>query len=223
MRKTLFIVTALIIAVVVFSFTDKQKNAEKKVLISTSFGDIKVKLYDETPLHRDNFVKLAKEGYLNGTLFHRVIKNFMIQGGDPDSKKAKKGQMLGNGGPDYTIPAEFVDKYFHKKGVLAAAREGDEVNPNKSSSGSQFYIVHGQVFNDATLNSIEKKYNRKFTNEQRQAYKTIGGAPHLDGNYTVFGEVYEGLDVIDKIADVQVDKYNRPLEDIKMTVKLIEE
>jgi len=223
MKKIAFILTSLVIVGVVFSFTGRKLKTEKKVLISTSFGDIKVRLYDETPKHRDNFIKLATEGYLNGTLFHRVIKNFMIQGGDPGSKTAKKGQVLGNGGPNYTIPAEFVAKYFHKKGALAGARESDDVNPKKESSGSQFYIVQGQKYDDATLNLIEKKYNRKFTEEQRQIYKTIGGTPHLDGEYTVFGEVYEGIDVVDKIANVAVDKYDRPVEDIKMTVKVIEE
>ncbi len=223
MKKIVFILSTIAIIVIAFSFTIKDKKTEKKILISTSFGDIKVRLYDETPLHRDNFIKLAKEGYLNGTLFHRVIKGFMIQGGDPDSKTAKPGQMLGNGGPDYTIPAEFVAKYYHKKGVLAAAREGDQVNPKKESSGSQFYIVQGRKYDDATLNSIEKNQNKKFTEEQRNIYKTIGGAAHLDGNYTVFGEVYEGIDVVDKIANVAVDSNNRPLEDLKMTVTLIEE
>jgi len=222
MKKTILLLTALLIIGVSFSFTSNKESKKKKVLISTNFGDIKIKLYDETPLHRDNFLKLAKEGYLNGTLFHRVIKNFMIQGGDPDSKNAKQGQVLGNGGPSYNIPAEFVAKYFHKRGALAAAREGDEVNPNKESSGSQFYIVQGRKYDDITLDAIETNFNKKFTTEQRQIYKTIGGAAHLDGNYTVFGEVIEGMEVVDKIANVAVDGDNRPKEDIKMTVTIIE-
>jgi cyclophilin family peptidyl-prolyl cis-trans isomerase len=221
MKKLIFVLAAIVIIITTFSFTEKKCKKEEKVLISTSFGDIKVKLYNETPKHRDNFIKLVNEGYLNGTLFHRVIKNFMIQGGDPDSKTAKPGQMLGNGGPSYTIPAEIVAKFIHKKGVLAAAREGDNVNPNKESSGSQFYIVQGRKYDDATLDAIEKSINKKFTEAQRQIYKTIGGAAHLDGNYTIFGEVYEGLDVVDKIANVAVDKNSRPLEDIKMTVSMI--
>ncbi len=223
MKKTVFIFSMIALLAIAFSFTGKDNKGEKKVLISTSFGDMKIRLYDETPLHRDNFIKLAKESYLDGTLFHRVIKGFMIQGGDPDSKTAKPGQMLGNGGPGYNIPAEFVAKYYHKKGVLAAAREGDQVNPKKESSGSQFYIVQGRKYDDATLDMIEKKLNIKFTDQQRLTYKTVGGAAHLDGSYTVFGEVYEGLNVIDSIANVPVDKNNRPLQDIKMTVKLIEE
>lgn len=195
---------------------------EKKVLITTPYGDIKVKLYDETPKHRNNFVKLADAKYYDGTLFHRVIAGFMIQGGDPDSKTAKPGQMLGNGGPDYTVPAEFVTTYFHKKGALAAARLSDAENPKKESSGSQFYIVQGKVFTDQQLDMMEKKLNKTFTKEQREIYKTIGGTPHLDGNYTVFGEVIEGLDVVDKIAVLKTDQTNRPVIDVKMTVKVIE-
>lgn len=194
-----------------------------KVLISTSMGDIKVVLYDKTPLHRDNFVKLVKEGFYDGTLFHRVINQFMIQGGDPDSRDAKPKAMLGNGGPDYTIPFEYVPEYFHKRGALAAARMGDDVNPEKASSGSQFYIVQGRTFSDAELDQTEKRIGKTFTDEQREIYKTVGGTPFLDGNYTVFGEVYEGMDVVDKIAQVSRDRYDRPLENISMTVTLISE
>lgn len=203
--------------------TKKRKNAPKKksatetkVLIKTNMGNLKIKLYNETPLHRDNFIKLVKDGYLNQTLFHRVIKNFMIQGGDPDSKTATKGQMLGNGGPAYTIPAEFVPAKFHKKGALSAARTGDEINPKKESSGSQFYIVQGKVYSDAELNMFEQRMNKKFSPQQRNAYKTLGGTPHLDGSYTVFGELIEGFDVLDKIAAVAGDQNNRPLEDVIM-------
>jgi peptidyl-prolyl cis-trans isomerase B (cyclophilin B) len=190
------------------------KAKEIIVLIKTNIGNLKVKLYNETPLHRDNFVKLINEKYLDKTLFHRVIKNFMIQGGDPDSKTATKGQALGNGGPEYTIPAEFVTTRFHKKGALAAARTGDDINPKKESSGSQFYIVQGKVYSDAELNIFEQRLGKKFTKEERIAYTTIGGTPHLDGSYTVFGELIEGFDVLDKIAAVAGDQMNRPLEDV---------
>lgn len=190
---------------------------ETLVLIKTNMGNMKLKLYNETPKHRDNFIKLVKEGYYTKTLFHRVIKDFMIQGGDPDSKTATKGQMLGNGGPDYTIPAEFVPAKFHKKGALAAARTGDEVNPKKESSGSQFYIAQGKKYSDAELNMFEQRMGKKFTPAQRTAYTTVGGTPHLDGSYTVFGELVEGFDVLDKIAAVQGNQMNRPLEDVIVT------
>jgi cyclophilin family peptidyl-prolyl cis-trans isomerase len=226
MKKTKVIIFfPVILAFALLSFTKPALNPiekERKVLISTSYGDIKIRLYDETPLHRDNFIKLASEGYYDGTLFHRVINQFMIQGGDPDSKGAKSDAMLGNGGPAYTIPAEFISKYYHKKGVIAAAREGDNVNPNKASSGSQFYIVQGKKFTDAELDVITTRTGHAFTKEERDVYKTIGGAPHLDGSYTVFGEVYEGLDVVDKIAAVKTGFADRPVDDIKMTVKIIE-
>ncbi len=250
---------------------------ERIVLITTEYGDIKVKLYNETPLHRDNFVKLVEEGFYDSTIFHRVISQFMIQGGDPDSKKALPGQQLGNGGPGYTIPAEFNSKLIHKKGVLAAARNGDNVNPEKKSSGSQFYIVQGKVYTAEEMDMQLKRMNqqvisgffskfihdpkntsyknkvdslrkaqnmeglvalqkeieemnktemdklplKKFTEEQIKAYTTVGGTPHLDGNYTVFGEVISGLEVIDLIADVEKDKSDRPLKDIKMSMKLL--
>ncbi|GHT36447.1 peptidyl-prolyl cis-trans isomerase [Bacteroidia bacterium] len=227
-----------------------------------------MKLYNETPQHRDNFVKLVNDGFYNGVLFHRVIADFMIQGGDPDSKTAKAGQQLGAGNIGYTVPAEFVfPKLYHKKGALAAARTGDAVNPQKASSGSQFYIVTGAVVDDAQLNQIEqskqnglgqslfqKKVNEnaaliqkmqsegdqqglqalqerfiqeiqqalaispafKFTPEQRETYKTIGGTPFLDNDYTVFGEVVEGMSVVDKISAVKTAPGDRPLEDVKV-------
>lgn len=201
---------------------NQEVKKELKAKISTDFGSIIIKLYDETPLHRDNFIKLADSGYFNGTLFHRVIQGFMIQGGDPTSINSPAGKMLGEGGPGYTIPAEFIpQKYFHKRGALAAAREGDQVNPTKASSGSQFYIVQGQVFTDSILTLMENYFQKKFTPEQRQAYSTVGGAPHLDGQYTVFGEVVEGMEVIDKIAAVQVDGFKRPYKDVKMSVEII--
>ena len=191
-----------------------------KVMITTSFGDMLVELYDETPLHRDNFIKLVTNNFYEGTLFHRVIPNFMIQGGDPDSKGAKPGIQLGNGGPGYTVPAEFVDKLFHKKGVLAAARLGDAVNPNKESSGSQFYIVQGQVYSEEKLWSFGLRSGKKYTKEQIKSYTTVGGTPHLDGGYTVFGEVVKGLEVIEAIANVKRDENNRPLKDLKMSIKI---
>lgn len=204
----------------IFSFSAFAQNTSK-VLINTSLGDIVVELYNETPQHRDNFIKLAKSGYLNNTLFHRVIPKFMIQGGDPDSKNALPSVQLGNGGPGYTIPAEFNSRFFHQKGALAAARAPDGVNPKKESSGSQFYIVEGEILNLERLSFYENKLGVTFSPEQKQAYTTVGGTPHLDGSYTVFGQVVKGLDVISKIAQVKRDQKNRPLEDIIMKVKII--
>ena len=245
-----------------------------RLKIKTTEGDIIIRLYDETPKHRDNFLKLAKEGYFNGTLFHRVIKDFMIQGGDPDSKNAPKGKMLGTGGPDYTIPAEFVyPQYFHKRGALSAARTGDEVNPEKESSGSQFYIVWGKTFKPAELKQMEHQMamqqeqqvfnqltrehheeimnlrrNRdrvglqelqdklieqtkitykqqgkpSFTEEQIEVYTNVGGTPFLDNQYTVFGEVEEGLDIVERIQNCDTDRNDRPTEDVKIeTVALL--
>lgn len=240
-----------------------------KVKISTSYGDIVVRLYDETPAHRDNFIKLAKEGTLNGTLFHRVIKDFMIQGGDPESKGAEKGRMLGSGDVGYTLPAEFNPALYHKRGALSAARQGDQVNPEKRSSGCQFYIVWGQKYNSGQMAQMEKQMmmqaqqsvfnslamehreeilnmrrNRdnaglqalqdelmaqmtaivkeqglgKMSAEQKSVYTEVGGTPFLDGQYTVFGEVEEGLEIVGKIQEVATDGNDRPLEDIAMTV-----
>lgn len=248
----------------------KGDNMDKETLvkIETTLGDIKVKLYNETPKHRDNFIKLAKEGVYDGTLFHRVIKEFMIQAGDPESKNAPKGKMLGSGDVGYTIPAEFVyPKYFHRRGALSAARQGDNVNPKKESSGCQFYIVTGKVYNDSALINMERGMNEnkvtlifnnlaqkhmkdiykmrkdndekgllelqdkliaqaeeeaakqpefRFTPEQVEAYTTVGGTPHLDGEYTVFGEVVEGMDIVDKIQQVKTDRSDRPEEDVKI-------
>ncbi len=196
--------------------TKKANNDEIKVKIETTKGTIIVKLYNETPLHRDNFVKLVKEKYFDSLLFHRVINAFMIQGGDPDSKNANSGQMLGNGGPDYTIAAEFNETLIHKKGVLAAARTSDQMNPEKRSSGSQFYIVQGQPFKSEQIENISTRTGFQYTESQKTIYETIGGTPHLDGNYTVFGEVISGLDVIDAIAAVKTDGNNRPLEDVRI-------
>lgn len=263
-------------AVILFQ-TIVHSQEERIVEIETTLGNITIKLYNETPLHRDNFVKLTEQNFFDSILFHRVINEFMIQGGDPDSKNAAPEAKLGNGGPGYEIPAEFNPNLFHKKGVLAAAREGDQVNPKKKSSGSQFYIVDGKVLSDSVLNIMEAKINDrnkqtfiqkyvqkpenkhfrdsltalqkardkeafnnymleiekaaigelknrhpfKFTMEQRKAYTTIGGTPHLDGAYTVFGEVIEGIEVLDKIAVVKTDQNDRPLEDIQMKIRLI--
>jgi len=231
------------------------------VLIETEFGNMKVRLYDETPKHKANFLKLANDGFFNDVLFHRVINQFMIQGGDPDSKNAAPGVMLGNGGPGYDIDAEFNDSLFHEKGVIAAAREGDDINPKKMSSGSQFYLVQGNKWTDEELDDLEikissneylkshpaimeelmkyqeaedvKNYDKLFGSLQkkkdfkriripefkRTAYKEIGGVPHLDNNYTVFGKVVEGIEVIDKIAAVETDGRDRPKKDVKMTIK----
>ena len=243
-----------------------------KIKIETPKGNIIVRLYDDTPKHRDNMLKLVGESYYDGTLFHRVIKNFMVQGGDPDSKNAPKGKMLGTGGPDYTIEAEIVPEHFHKYGALAAARLGDEVNPNKESSGSQFYIVLGGKYNQSQLKQMEKQmkqnqetqtfndlvtYYKKeimemrknrdraglqdmqerlmkeakeickqhpvgFTTEQTEAYTTIGGTPFLDREYTVFGEVEEGMDVVEAIQNVDTDRADRPTEDVTMTISVVE-
>ena len=190
-----------------------------KVKITTDSGTIIVKLYDSTPLHRDNFVKLVNEKFYDSLLFHRIIKDFMIQGGDPTSKNAPAGTMLGNGGDNLSrIPAEFRSTLFHKKGVLAAARDG---NPEKASSACQFYIVQGKKYTDEELNLMEPRMNRKFTTQERNAYRTVGGTPFLDQNYTVFGEVISGMNIVDKIANAPKDVHDRPLTDIHMKMELI--
>ncbi len=269
-KATVVLLTILVCGFVACKSDKKAKDMseETKLKIETTAGDIVVKLYNETPQHRDNFIKLAENGTYEGTLFHRVIKDFMIQAGDPDSKNASKGQMLGAGDVGYTVPAEFVyPKYFHKKGALSAARQGDNVNPQKASSGCQFYIVTGKVYSDSALLSMEQQMNQmrfnnlfntlaskhakdiykmrkagdqeglmnlqdtliaqverqlagqpefRFTPEQVKAYTTVGGTPHLDGEYTVFGEVLEGMDVVDKIQRVKTDRNDRPEEDVKI-------
>lgn len=192
-----------------------------RVKITTDSGVIVVRLYDKTPQHRDNFIKLANEHFFDSLLFHRVINQFMIQGGDPQSKNAVQGSMLGSGDVGYTIPAEFDTNYFHKKGALAAARQGDQVNPQKASSGCQFYIVQGRKYGDGELNMMEMQMGRKFSPAKRKIYSTVGGTPFLDMNYTVFGEVESGLDVIDRIASMPGDAYNRPLTDIRMKVEVM--
>ncbi len=199
------------------------KEENTMVVISTDFGEMKAVLFNETPLHKENFIKLVKEGFFDGTLFHRVIEGFMIQGGDPNSKNAKAGQALGNGGPGYTVPAEFKQELIHKKGALAAARMADQVNPRKESSGSQFYIAQGKVYTADELMNLSRRMGKQFNQTQIEAYTTQGGVPFLDYEYTVFGQVIEGLDVIDKIAAVQKDRNDRPTQDIKMTIKVVEE
>jgi len=192
---------------------------EIKIKISTDSGVIIIQLSDSTPLHRDNFVKLVQQGFYDSLLFHRVIPQFMIQGGDPASKYAAQGSMLGNGGSDMArIPAEFHPSLFHKKGVLAAARDG---NPEKASSACQFYLVEGKVQTDEQLNMIEQSNGIKYSPEQRAVYTSIGGTPQLDNKYTVFGEVISGLEVINKIVNVSRDRVNRPLGDVRMRMEII--
>ncbi len=193
----------------------------RKIKIKTPYGKMVFLLSDETPLHRDNFIKLAKQHFYDGLLFHRVIDSFMIQGGDPESKNAKAGAFLGNGNIGYTIPAEIKKTLFHKKGALAMAREGDAVNPKRASSGCQFYIVEGKTYTDQELNRISRRTGHEFTPEQRQTYKTIGGTPFLDGRYTVFGQMVKGEEVLDRIAAVKTDTNDRPLTDIPMKVRIV--
>ena len=195
----------LLLILCIFLGMAAQAQNETKVLIKTTMGDITVMLYDDTPLHRDNFIKLVNEGWYTGSPFHRVIKNFMIQGGQ---------NADGSVDPGYRIPAEIKPNHFHKKGALAAARQADQVNPQKMSSGSQFYIVQGQVWNETQLNMFESRYGKVFNAKQRQAYQSVGGTPHLDGDYTVFGEVTEGLDIVDKIAAVKTGAMDVPVEPV---------
>jgi len=214
MKKIIMTAVAILVA---FQFTamaqTSSQKSETRVQITTDFGNIIVKLYNDTPMHRDNFVKLVKGGWYNNSPFHRVINGFMIQGGGNDD---------GRQDPGYTIDSEILPKYYHKKGALAAARKGDQVNPQKKSSGSQFYIVQGAAYTNDNLNSFEQRLGKKFTEEQRKVYTTVGGAPHLDGAYTVFGEVVSGLDVVDKIAAVERDASDKPLKPLKMTMKILE-
>jgi cyclophilin family peptidyl-prolyl cis-trans isomerase len=230
-KKWLLAIAAIFFSAT-FSFAQKdtvvtKKDRKRDVLVQTSMGDMVIRLSDSTPLHRDNFLKLVKKNYYDSVLFHRVIKNFMVQAGDPDSKQALAGKPLGNGGPGYTVPAEFRQTLFHKKGVIAAARMGDNINPQKASSGSQFYLVQGKAFTDAELDNIEngRLGGRKIPAWQREVYKLNGGTPHLDQGYTVFGEVIKGIEVIDTIAATQTSKRqdkDRPLADIRIIkMKLI--
>jgi len=205
---------------------ETQRTMNTRVKVTTSQGVMVVELYNETPQHRDNFVKLVKEGFYNDLLFHRCIKGFMAQGGDPESRGAAPSKALGMGGPGYTVPAEFNPNFIHKKGALAAARQGDQVNPKKASSGSQFYIVQGQQLNDNQINQFESRAAMKvpgfkYTDAQRQIYKTIGGTAMLDMDYTVFGEVVEGLDVLDKILAQPTKPGDRPVTDITMKMEIL--
>ena len=190
------------------------------VILETDFGDMEILLYDATPQHQDNFIKLVEDGYFDGLLFHRVISGFMVQGGDPNSKDAKPNTALGMGGPGYTIPAEFVDTIAHVKGALAAARTGGPSNPKKRSSGSQFYIVQGKPVSPQQLAMTESRKGINYPPEIKEAYIKNGGTPFLDQDYTVFGRVVKGLDVIDKIAGVKTDPRDRPAEDVKMKIRL---
>ncbi len=229
MRKLLYAVTALLL--VACGSSDNAKSAAPaKVRMHTTAGVIELCLYDETPKHRDNFLKLVEEQQFDSLLFHRVIKDFMIQGGDPTSKHASAGTLLGEGDLGYTIEAEFMpERYFHRRGTLAAARESDMVNPAKASSASQFYIVWGQVYTKEQLEKFKEFYKIRMgkelslTAEQEEAYTTVGGTPHLDGEYTVFGEVISGLDVVERIQNVACDGNDRPLEDVRiLKVEIIE-
>lgn len=196
----------------------------QNLLISTTEGNITIKLYDDVPFHQENFMELVNKHFYDGLLFHRVIKDFMIQTGDPVSKHAKPGQFLGTGGVSYTVPAEFRKHYYHKKGAVAAARLPDNKNPEKASSGSQFYIVKGKTYSDQELDYMENNgMHIKFTDEQRTVYKSVGGSPHLDYAYTVFGEVIDGFSVLDKISVAETDRNNRPLKDIRInSISIVE-
>jgi cyclophilin family peptidyl-prolyl cis-trans isomerase len=217
----------LVLAVLVFLTScaasrkiKKEPTTNRVVQIQTELGNINILLSDSTPLHRNNFIALVKEKFYDSLLFHRIIQNFMIQGGDPGSKYAKAGQMLGNGGKNYRVPAEFNIHLFHKRGVLAAARDD---NPERASSSCQFYIVQGKKWTDAELDQTEQLRldGKKLPDSVRTIYKTIGGTPQLDMNYTVFGEVIAGLEVIDKIAAKPKDRYNRPLQDVRMKIIIL--
>jgi peptidyl-prolyl cis-trans isomerase B (cyclophilin B) len=225
MKKGLLICLAMIALLGQGAYAQKKKKMDATpkdtlIEISTDFGTMKFKLYKETPQHRANFIKLAGEGFYDSLLFHRVIKDFMIQGGDPQSKNAAPGQMLGSGDVGYKIPGEFVDTLFHKKGVLAAARDG---NPQKASSGCQFYIVQGKKLSEQDIAMAEQRLGKKMSEAQKLAYTTMGGTPWLDGGYTVFGEIVEGMEVIDKIAAVETLPGDRPKSDVRMKVRLITE
>lgn len=219
--RWIFLVVFLFSAAMVQA-QEAEDETEVLVLIDTDMGKVKVRLFNDTPLHRDNFIKLVNENTYDGLLFHRVIKQFMIQGGDITSRDAPIDSLLGNGDPGYRIPPEIVyPKYFHKRGALAAARKSDDTNPERESSGSQFYIVTGKFYTEMELDKMEREQNYSFTPEQRQAYMLEGGAPHLDGKYTVFGEVVSGQKVVDKIQLVPTNENDRPLKNIKIKTMTI--
>lgn len=264
MRKYFIVASALLLII----SCKQYKQDSQYIKILTDKGDIVIRLYNETPKHRDNIIKLANEKYYDGQIFHRIINNFVVQGGDPTTKNAKPDSLYGNGGPDYLIDFEYVDSLIHKRGAVGMAREGDDINPEKKSSGSQFYIVKGKVYTNQQLDELEKKieskkkaslYKRifndklakqkdnskidtvslsldvsmafdsiweqqpkfKFSEKQRKVYTTIGGIPHLDGNYTVFGEVIQGMDIVDEFSTVNTDKNDRPLKDIKFSISVL--
>jgi peptidyl-prolyl cis-trans isomerase B (cyclophilin B) len=212
---------ALFISCTATKNVKKNPTSNEFVKIQTDSGTMIARLYNKTPLTTENFLKLVKRDFYDGLLFHRVIKDFMIQGGDPNSRNAKPGQEVGEGGLKYTIPAEFDTSLFHRKGAIAMARESDDVNPAKASSSTQFYIVEGKTFTEGEMDKIEQHFKIKIPESHREVYKTIGGSPFLDMNYTVFGQVIYGLGVIDKIAGAPRDKNNRPLHDIKMNISLL--
>jgi len=209
------LLTGIIISLNIMNVNAQKPQSQEKqihIVIHTEYGDIKAVLYNETPLHRDNMEKIIKQGWYNNSPFHRVIQAFMIQGGR---------NADGRDDPGYTVPAEFKSAYFHKKGALAAARMPDQVNPKKSSSGSQFYIVQGKKYTEDQLTNLEQRTGKTFSLEQRKAYSTVGGTPFLDGDYTVFGEVYEGMEAVDKIAAVAKDNNDHPLKSVKMTIEIL--
>lgn len=219
--KKLFAI-CLFLAGILTNVHSQAQDVETLVQIDTDMGKIKVKLFNDTPQHRDNFIKNVKEKRYDGLLFHRVIKQFMIQGGDIDSKDAPMDKHLGDGDPGYTIPAEIVyPKYFHKRGMLCAARTSDDENPERASSGTQFYIVTGKFYTEMELDKMEKNDNKTFTPEERQAYMLEGGTPHLDNKYTIFGEVVKGIKVVDKIQFVETNEDDRPLKNIKIKTMTI--
>jgi peptidyl-prolyl cis-trans isomerase B (cyclophilin B) len=209
MKRLLVVISIL----ACFQLVAQHTKVETVFVIHTSYGDITAKLYNDTPAHRDNFIKLVNEGWYEGSPFHRIMQKFMIQGG---------GNKDGRNDPGYTVEAEFKPNHFHKKGALAAARMGDQYNPSKSSSGSQFYIVQGQVVDDRYLNAVSAENGHQFTAEQKKVYKTLGGTPHLDGGYTVFGEVIDGLTVVDAIAAVKTGPGNQPITPVIMTIEILE-
>ncbi len=264
MRTSIVIISFLVI----LSSCSTKKETFQYIKIETEKGEILIKLYNQTPKHRDNIIKMANEKYYDGQIFHRIINNFVVQGGDPDTKNAKPDSLYGNGGPKYLIDAEFVDTLIHKRGAVGMAREGDDVNPEKKSAGSQFYLVKGKVYTQQTLDELENKlilrkksalYKKvfaeklsklkdqkkidtlaisldmsitfdsiwekqpkfKFTEQQRKVYTTIGGIPHLDGNYTVFGEVVQGMDIVNEFSSVATDNNDRPLKDIKFSISVL--
>jgi len=216
MNKLLLLIV-MILVTSASTYQVQKGDLTKDIELVTTKGTLVIRLSDSTPLHRNNFIKLVNQHFYDGLLFHRVMSQFMVQTGDPKSKNAKPGEALGQGGPGYAVPAEIKPYLFHKKGALAAARTPDEINPTRESNGSQFYLVHGRVYSDEELNSVETRLNGyKIPEAHREVYKTIGGTPSLDQKYTVFGEVIKGISVIDSIAAVTTGERNRPVEDVRI-------